>query len=111
MSRPVDHGDENQVASIKKSKKLQFEEQQENLRRVLSTYEGRAVFWKLLGDCKMFESVAIGDNPLVLAASQALQNFGKRVLADVLTANVNSFNIMRDEAMARETRQKVDNGG
>lgn len=106
MRNPIDYGDENQVEPIKRKKKLQGEEEQEYLRRVLATYEGRAVFWKLLGDCKLFQSVPIGDNPLWLAESQAVQNFGKRVLLDALTADGNSFNIMRDEAMAREARAK-----
>lgn len=106
MSKPIDHGDENQVDPLKKRQRLKHEEDAEFLRRVLQTYEGRAVIWKIMDDCKMFSPVSIADNPLILAGCQAIQNVGKRVREDVLTVDVNSFNIMQSEAIARAERAK-----
>lgn len=102
----MDHGDEQQVAPQRKKKRLQVEEDQEYLRRVLSTYEGRAVLWKLLEDLNLFSPVPVLNDMAHLARAQAEQNVGKRVLSDVLTADVNSFNIMRDEAAKRELRSR-----
>lgn len=106
MSKPTDYGDENQVAELKKKFKSKDEVDNELLRAVLATYAGRAVVWRLLSDCSLFESVAIVNDMAHMAASQARQNFGKTLMLRMLTASVGSFNIARDEAIAREERSK-----
>lgn len=105
MSR-IDYGDENDVAELKKKFKSRDDIDNELLRQVLETYAGRAVFWRILSECKMFESVPIVNDMAVMAASQRLQNFGKETLTRMLTASVGSFNLARDEAIAREERVK-----
>jgi len=106
MSKPVNYGDENQVADLKKKFKTKDDIDAEMLRQVLDTYAGRAVFWRLLGDCKLFESVPIVNDMAHMAASQARQNFGKEMMLRMLTVSVGSFNLARDEAIAREEKQK-----
>jgi hypothetical protein len=106
MSKPIDYGDENQVAELKKKFKSKEEVDEELLRVTLATYAGRAVIWRLLSDCKLFESVAIVNDMAHMASAQSRQNFAKELLARVLTASVGSFNIMRDEAIIREERAK-----
>lgn len=98
----LDVGDKEQVKRRKTRAKNQEQREKEELRAILSTYGGRAFVWKLLSRCQMFNSIAI-DNALHLAASTALGNYGKILMADILTADPKSYTLMRDEAVSRDT--------
>lgn len=95
-----DTGDEKQVSKAKSQVKFDRETQLNAMRLFLSTHDGRAYLWELIGKCSVFGAVkAFHDNDTNF-------NLGKRemgllIIAEINEADPEAFGLMQTEAMAR----------
>ena len=61
-TKAYDAGDVAQTKSKKTKYELIQDREASELKAVLDTYEGRAVFWRLLSKCGMYKDSMTGDN-------------------------------------------------
>lgn len=101
-----DVSDVKQVKAKKTKNELRLEREAEELRVLLGTYGGRAFIWRLLEKCRIFHSVPVIE-PIQLAASVALSNFGKDLMMEVVKLAPNAYALMAQEADDREKGRKI----
>lgn len=90
-------GDEQQVASaVGKERRIRTRELND-VRAVLATEEGRRFLWRLMGQCKVFESVKAGDDAMT-NYNVGRQDIGHFVMAEVAEARPNALIEMMIEA-------------
>lgn len=78
----------------------------DNLQEVLGTPSGRLVMWELLSVAGVFESMFHRDAG-VMAYNAGRQDFGHRIMADILAADETLYLVMEREARERATRDRV----
>ena len=78
----------------------------DNLQEVLGTASGRLVLWELMGMAGVYESVFHRDAG-VMAYHAGRQDFGHRILADVIATDATLYVLMEREARERDDRDRV----
>jgi len=107
MSRPRAHvrnaADPQQVKRAARKERDADEQRLEAIRAVLQTPEGRRVFWDLLVRASVFESIW---NPNVqIHYNAGRQDFGHQLMADLLVADEDGYDLMQREARARQRQE------
>lgn len=95
-------------ADQKKANEILREQQEDELyfmRQVLSTYEGRAVLYRLLDMSKTFSRLTVGET-VDMVSDITISNYGKDLLAEVMTADPSAFNTMQTEAYERKIKRE-----
>lgn len=94
----MDHGDKERVRD--RNKKLELEEERvlAQLEHVLSSYDGRALFWDILSVCRIYNSPS---NSEYILREIGRQDVGKIVLDMIFKANPHAYTTMRQEAENR----------
>lgn len=75
------------------------------MRRLLTTYEGRAVVWSLLAESQLFNSSFAGEQPLTMAYAEGRKHVGRFLHKWVLKSMPDAYKVMSDEF---EERLKVE---
>ena len=101
-----DAGDREKVKAAEKKRKLARRLELENLRKMLSTYEGREFVWRLLERCGVSCTSFRGEDTHRMAFQEGQRNVGLWTTEEVLTAYPETYTIMRDEAVSRDTPRK-----
>jgi hypothetical protein len=95
-----DAGDEKHVAKAKSKRQLKKEADDHFLTSVLSTYEGRAVIWRLLSECGVFRSSFTGDTDTYFFEGK--RSIGLDIINMIADVDPHGFSQIRDEAVQRE---------
>lgn len=93
-----------EVKQVKRSKarhNLEQQRQDEELREVLDTYSGRAVIWRILGSCALYQA-APGDKDQAYRQS-GRRDVGLELIANLDKVNKTAYSIMANEAVSRDT--------
>ena len=99
-----DVGDEDEVSRDTQLARNAAQDDQDYLTTVFSTYAGRAVIWRMLGVTGLYA------DGFSLSHPEASRMAGRRQIGlwlneEVLTISQALYNLMRDEAIARERRR------
>lgn len=95
-------GDEQQVASaIGKERRIRTRELND-VRAVLATEEGRRFIWRLMEQCKVFESVKATDDSTTLY-NAGRQDVGHFVMTELVEARPNALIEMMTAAQTERT--------
>ncbi|HVJ30662.1 MAG TPA: hypothetical protein VNA66_10170 [Gammaproteobacteria bacterium] len=78
----------------------------DDMRRVLATEEGRRMLFKILAHCRVFETITV-QNSLIYTLSGA-RDVGLFVMAQITRADELAFLRMMQENMARERQNRAD---
>ena len=99
-------GDEGQVRAATET--VQFRTQQAVRRRrlQLSTVDGRATLWEVLGDCRSYESAMAGD-PYQTAYNCGRQDVGRLIERKYASASPADFLTMQREAAQLEDTEST----
>lgn len=100
----LDVSNERQVKQRKKAYELRRDVEIEETRKILETYGGRALFWRILERCKLFG--AIPTHPQDSFRELGRRDIGLEIFAELLTCGPEYEMIMRNEAVAREAALK-----
>jgi hypothetical protein len=98
----VDVGDEKKVKTKKAVHKLAREKEIAELHELLQSYGGRAFIWRILSECKMHTGGFAPSNDH-LRHDEGKRNIGVWLEEEVFTADPNAYNIMKNEAVSRDT--------
>ncbi len=96
-----DVGDEKQVKRKKSRAQRLREQNDEELRAVLSQPVGRAVIWRILQDCGIYQS-SLSSEALQMAAREGRRNLGLWLMGEVHSADAQAYALMQGEAVAKE---------
>lgn len=97
----VNAGDENQVRGAERKIKHERELELRDLCAVLATRPGRRLIWRLMGKCKVFES--IWEQSARIHYNSGQQDIGQFLLKEVVEANEESlFQMMREAKVKNE---------
>lgn len=97
-------GDPGQVRANKRSRKLKKQQEDEALRAVLETYEGRAVVWTFLERAHVFAVSHQGEATHETAFKEGERNVGLQLWTDVLRVAPKVYPAMSSEAAEREKK-------
>lgn len=78
-----------------------------DLRRVLSTVEGRRVFWRVLQEARIFHS-CFDTNALEMAKKEGRRDLGLFIIEDLTDANADILDVMRREAASDRLQKDVE---
>ncbi len=87
--------DEPQVKKAGDKMKLKEKIELDDLRFVLKNIEGRRVMWRLLEQCKVFET--IWENSARIHYNAGKQDIGHYIMSEVVRANEDAFLLMMKE--------------
>ncbi len=109
MSPPeYDSSDPEQVAMAERAGELRLGGELEMVRRVVSTYEGRAFISMLLQETGLRRSSFVGEFPMTMARNEGRREIGIWGEDLVFTVAPEMYNMMRREAVDREYRYARD---
>lgn len=89
-------GDEEQVSKAKRNDKTKRDQEISDLRFMLQTIQGRRFVWRLIGHCKVFETVWSPSAAIHYNSGQ--QDVGHFIMAELLAANENALLQMMKES-------------
>lgn len=92
--------DAEQVKSAKSKEDRQREQQLNDICAVLAIDSGRRLIWRLLGYCKIHESVM--EQSARIYYNAGVQDVGHFILAEILAARPDAFLQMMQEAQKQE---------
>jgi hypothetical protein len=87
--------DEQRVEEAAKRERRVRERELNDIRAILSTKEGRRFAWRLMGHCKVFQSV--WESSARIHYSSGQQDVGHFVMAEIVAADQNAFLQMMKE--------------
>ncbi|HKI62886.1 MAG TPA: hypothetical protein VKA31_11385 [Mariprofundaceae bacterium] len=96
-----DVGDKEQVKKRKSKAQLEQERQDEDLRKVLETYEGRSFIWWLLENAGIYRTT-FSVEPNEAAFNEGIRQIGLLTLSRVDEVAPNAYTKIRAEAQARK---------
>lgn len=99
-----DSSDPEQVERVTEAAQLRRIEEQDFVRRLLRTYEGRAFIWMLDRQARTDECSFAGEAPMTMAYNEGRQDMGRWVREWVFTAHPAAYSMIRQEAVEREAR-------
>ena len=104
MTTEKSTADVGDVASVKvkrsRVQRLQ-DTNDEELRAVLSQPVGRAVVWRILQSCGIYQS-SLNPDAMEMAAAEGRRNLGLWLMAEVHSADAQAYARMQGEAVAKE---------
>ena len=80
--------------------------QKDQLSLILSSYEGRSFYWRLLSRCGIFRTSFTGDNTTFF--NEGMRQVGLWALEELFSASPEAFLLMQKEAKDLEDRQKAE---
>lgn len=87
--------DPEQIKNARKKEKFKRENELNDIRTVLSTSEGKRVLWRLLSQCRTFESIYEQSARIHYNAGQ--QDLGHFIMAEIIAADEQLlFQMMKD---------------
>ena len=104
----TDVNDEKQVKRGKKALWRRRDEEIAQLKTVLNTYGGRAVIYRLLDECKLLSIAPYAGS---IERFEGRRDVGIWAMNEIFTSNPNAYNIMRREAVSRDTKEKEQSDG
>lgn len=93
--------DEDHVRRRTEELEAQAKREQEELKKILDTYAGRAFIWRILTECKIFSSSFTGDTEHTFF-NEGKRAIGLQVLTEVLQLYPKAFTLMQSEATRRK---------
>lgn len=99
MIEEFNAGEEKAVGKRKSKAKLRGERENEEFRDVLSTHSGRAVIWKIMGECGIFR--AGPTDKLETFRDLGRRDVGLSIMSDCLRIDGNLYLKMQKEAIER----------
>lgn len=84
-----------QVERAQSKQKDQARQQMDDIRTLLETAEGRRFLWRLLGHCRVFESVFEPNSRM--AYNSGMQDVGHFVLGEIMKARPEAYILMMQE--------------
>ena len=105
---PVDVGDEEQVERRKLLNELAREREVAELKEVLSTFGGRAVVWRILATCKIYE--APPTHPQDTFRHIGRQDVGRELQKELFTCDFGAYMLMWKEAEERRIEREREDG-
>jgi hypothetical protein len=100
-------GDEGQVRSRNQRIKFERERELRDLCSVLSTREGRRVFWRLIGKCRVFDSV--WEQSARIHYNSGQQDVGQFILKEIVEADEGAYILMMKESKeSMDKKQEKD---
>jgi hypothetical protein len=99
-AKPYDAGDEEQVSKQKTTHRSKAETDDEYLRVVISTYEGRALVWRILALAGVFRSSFTGD--VHTYYNEGKRGIGLEIIEILNTVDPQALVLMQDENIMRE---------
>lgn len=94
--------DPQQVKNAGRSEKRRAAQFFDNLRAVMGTNYGRAVLWDLIRDAGVFESIYHPSSAIYYNAGR--QDYGHKLMAQIITADPALYILMEREARERDAR-------
>jgi hypothetical protein len=92
--------DEDQVGRAKGREKRLREREMNDIRYLLQSIQGRRFLWRLMGHCKVFES--IWESSAKIHHNAGMQDIGHFVMAEIVAANEDAFLQMMKESKQGE---------
>jgi hypothetical protein len=89
--------DEEQVKEAAKRERYKTRQEDDDIRSVMATPQGRRVFWRLLCHCGTFETVFTGNSEST-AYNSGKQDVGHFIMATLSDTCPNEFDLMSKEA-------------
>lgn len=81
--------DENEIREAKIRAKLQQDQFDNSLKAILATNEGQTVLWKILSDCRLFQSSFTGSSETFFLEGK--RSVGLMLLADIMRIDPEAF--------------------
>ena len=97
---PYDAGDVGQVQKRKTKAQIYKEQNNEDLKNILSSAGGRRFLWKMLEECGVYKISFTGDDRTIF--NEGKRQIGLRLIEDIFDASPNSYAEMRLEAIQRK---------
>jgi hypothetical protein len=89
MSKPRNAADEEKIREEKTRQKLRQDNEDNDLRFLLATDQGRRFIWKLLEMCGVFKSSFTGSSETFFLEGQ--RNIGLKLLSDIMRVDPDSY--------------------
>lgn len=93
--------DRSQVKKAKKTERQLKIEEDGNLSSVLTTYDGRALLWRILSRCHTKHTSNRGEETHATSFLEGERNIGLWLEATICEANLASYHLMQTEAQKR----------
>lgn len=103
MTDVADVGNEEQVKVKRQKKKSSRDVEIDELRAILDTYGGRAFYWRLLSECRVYAS-SFSTDPLTMAHAEGQRKIGLWALGELEPLSPGIMDKMRIEAVERERK-------
>lgn len=100
MNKIDNAADPKQVTEAKHKERRAREAEGEDLRKVLSTLEGRRVMWRLMSHCGVFETV--WENSARIHYNAGRQDVGHYIMQEIIKAEPKAFAQMMAEKQKGE---------
>lgn len=98
--------DQKQVERANRKDRDRRKRELDDLRDVLSTAPGRRLLWRLLGHCRVFES--IWHPSALIHANAGKQDVGHYIISEIVDANEDAYFLMMKEARAAVRREEME---
>lgn len=102
-----DVGDEEQVKLDEAKAELASEREVDDFRRVLATSEGRAIIWRMLAYCGLYDDPPTHPQDTFRAIGR--QDVGRWLIKEVFTSDPSAYKLMWQEAEERNL-EGIDDG-
>jgi len=100
-----------EISSVNKGKsKKRKKRQQENedLRKVVSTEHGRRFYWKILDRCKVMKITYVAGDPYATAFNEGARFLGNSLLKEIHNVAPNSYVKMWNEYLESNKKENED---
>jgi hypothetical protein len=97
--------DAEQVSRARETEQMRRDRQDADLRAVLMTYAGRAVAWRLLEQCGIYELSFSADSHRT-AFREGNRNVGLFLLTEIMRVASDAYGMMQREAEQRKAAQR-----
>jgi hypothetical protein len=102
----TDTGDKEHVQKVSRKAKAQREYEVFQLSKLLKDYDGRAVLWRILSQCGIYQDNLFPDNHGVMARQEGKRSIGLWLLREIHAADPHAYARMGEEAVERDLRGK-----
>ncbi len=100
-----DAGDRKKVNERNSKLGREREAEQNYLKIVLSTAEGRKWIYNLLETCALLEDTAVGNDPYLTFKKSGRQDVGRKLMIDIEVADSDKLSLMMKEARERKENE------
>lgn len=107
MSKNVDLGDEAQVKEREEKVKIARDRETEELREVLATCSGRAILWRVIALCGIYD--APPTHPQETFRHVGRQDVGRELQRIIFTSDFDAYMVMWQEAEERRLEEEEQN--